>query len=461
MRTLTFLGAAGTVTGSKYWIQNGAESFLVDCGLFQGQKALRLKNWEPFPLDPKTLDAVVLTHAHMDHSGFLPLLVRNGFLGKILCTASTERLCRILLPDSGRLQEEEADYANHRGFSKHHPALPLYTEKEAQTCLNYFHPLHFHEEFRLGSEIRGQLTPAGHILGAACVKLEVGSQHWVFSGDLGRQKDLLMNPPEPIREADYLILESTYGSRFHDTRDPLVPLAEVIHRTVAREGVLLVPSFAIGRTQSLLYGIYQLKKENKIPNVPVFLNSPMAEDATEVFCNYQEEHRLTPEETLGACGSVHYVHSLEESKAINKIQGSMILIASSGMLSGGRILHHLRVFGSDSRNTILLTGFQAAGTRGDSLLRGARHLKIHGQMIPIKAEVVTMESFSAHADQNEILKWLEYFKEPPKTTFLVHGEPEASASLKLVIEKRLGWKCHLPQLMEKVNLGTSVSDSQL
>lgn len=449
---LSFLGAAKTVTGSRYLVESDGETYLVDCGLFQGLKQLRLKNWVPSLVDAKSIKAVLLTHAHIDHSGYLPLLVREGFEGKIHCTPATERLCRILLPDSGRLQEEEAQYANRKGFSKHHPALPLYTEEDANRCLPFLSPVAFHENVPLSVNATASFSPAGHILGAACVRLQIGGKSIVFSGDLGRQNDLVMHPPEVIRTTDYLILESTYGAKLHDPVDPLNQMEGIINRTVKRGGIVVIPSFAVGRAQSLLYAIYSLKKAKRIPNVPVFLNSPMAIDATGVFCDFQKEHRLTPEESHGSCEGVTYIHDPEESKALNERRDPMILIAASGMATGGRILHHLKAFGPDKRNTILFTGFQAAGTRGDALIHGSKSVKIHGQMIPIEAEVALIDTLSAHADQNEILTWLTGFERPPKTTFITHGEPEASATLAKIIRDKLGWSCMVPELMQRVDL---------
>ena len=452
MLNLTFLGAARTVTGSKYLLTNNKLNCLIDCGLFQGMKMLRLKNWDPFVISPKSIDSVVLTHAHIDHSGYLPLLVRQGFQGKIFCTPSTEALCQILLPDSARLQEEEAEYANRKGFSKHHPALPLYNEKDAEIALKHFFAIEFHKPFELSPGVMASLIPAGHILGAASVYIDCEGRRLCFTGDLGREKDLVMNPPETCEEADYLVVESTYGSRIHEVEDPLKILEEVIIRTAERGGVVLIPSFAVGRAQLLLYALYRLKKESRIPDIPVFLNSPMAEDATGVFCRFQGEHRLNPEDSKGACESAHYIHSIEESKGLNKKSGPMILIASSGMLTGGRVLHHLKAFGGDKKNTIVFTGYQAMGTRGEALIRGSKSVKIHGEMVPIEAEIVQMDSLSAHADQREILNWLSKFKKRPKKTFLVHGETEASVILKALIEKELGWNCYIPELMEKVVL---------
>ena len=449
---LTFAGGAGTVTGSKYLIENGGHRIFVDCGLFQGLKALRLKNWSPLPIPAESIDAVVLTHAHIDHSGYLPLLVRQGFRGKIYCTPATEKLCRILLPDAGRLQEEEAGYANRKGFSKHHPALPLYTEADAEQCLSLLCPIPFGEKFEPASSFLVSFSPAGHILGAACVKVRVGGKVIVFSGDLGRQADLLMPAPEPISHTDYLIVESTYGARLHERVDVLDQLEVVINKTIRRGGVLLVPSFAVGRAQLLLYAIYLLRRANRIPNVPVYLNSPMAISATDLLKEFRSNHKLSPEDCAGACGIATYVRDAEESKALNNRKDPMILIAASGMATGGRILHHLKAFGSDSKNTILFTGFQSAGTRGAALVGGAKEVKIHGEIISIGAEVISLDSLSAHADQEEVLSWLFGFKKAPQTTFITHGEANQSAALKKVIEDKLGWKCRVPEYGETVEL---------
>lgn len=449
---LTFLGAAGTVTGSKYLVETAGQRFLVDCGLFQGLKPFRLKNREALPVDPKSIGAVVLTHAHLDHSGYLPLLVRNGFTGKIFCTTATERLCRILLPDSGKLQEEEALYANQKGFSKHHPALALYTMDDAEKCLRNFAPISFHQSFQVSKNVSAKFIPAGHILGAASVQLRIEDKTVVFSGDLGRQHDLVMRPPELISQADVLVVESTYGAKFHGSLDPLDQLEAIAHRTFQRGGIVVAPSFAVGRAQSLLYVIYLLKKAKRIPDVPVFLDSPMAIDATEVFCAFQDEHRLSAEECSKTFAGVKYVHDTKESKSLIEMRKPMILIAGSGMATGGRILHHLSAFGPDRRNTILFTGFQATGTRGEALIHGAKTVKIHGQTISIAAEVARIDTLSAHADQGEILKWLAGFEAPPQKTFITHGEPESSITLAKVIEEKLGWSCRAPGPMEQVEI---------
>ncbi|MCL5669534.1 MAG: MBL fold metallo-hydrolase, partial [Gammaproteobacteria bacterium] len=409
---ITFLGATGTVTGSKYLIGSGKSRILVDCGLFQGYKHLRLRNRAPFPIDPKEIGAVVLTHAHIDHSGHLPLLVKNGFSGKIYCSAATKDLCAILLPDSGHLQEEEARYANKRGSSKHRPALPLYTLEDAQHALKQFTPIAFDKEIDLGS-ISARLIPNGHILGSGCALLKDRHTSLLFSGDLGRPNDLIMREPAAVQRADYLVMESTYGNRRHDPSDPQIALAEIIHRTVARNGVMVIPSFAVGRAQTLLYYIHLLKATQSIPDIPVFLDSPMAADATRIFHEHRALHRLTDAQCDAMCRAAHIVNSPEESKALDQRRGPMIIISASGMATGGRVLHHLKTFAPDARNTILFAGFQAGGTRGAAMLNGAKNIKIFGEYVPLRAEVVALHNLSAHADYGEILDWLEHFHAAP------------------------------------------------
>ncbi|HKW39492.1 MAG TPA: MBL fold metallo-hydrolase [Burkholderiales bacterium] len=449
---LQFLGATGTVTGSKYLFTAGYDKILVDCGLFQGFKQLRLRNWAPLPLRPATLSAVVLTHAHIDHSGYLPLLVKNGFAGKVRCSDATYDLCQILLPDAGRLQEEEAEYANRRGFSKHRPALPLYTEEDARRALDSFAPVDFNREIELAG-VCLRLAPAGHILGASIVSLSDGVRKVVFSGDLGRPNDSIMVAPAEIRDTDYLVLESTYGNRLHDPEDPRMELGRVIRRTVERGGVVVIPSFAVGRAQSLLYNIHRLKSEGAIPaDLPVYLNSPMAADATEIYHRHRAEHRLTPEQCRAMCAVATVVNTAEESKRLNEKKGPMVVIASSGMATGGRVVHHIKAFAPDPRNTILFSGFQAGGTRGDTILSGAEAVKIHGEYVPIRAEVAIINNLSAHADYAEILDWLRGFERPPRETFITHGEPLAADALRRRVEEQLRWRARVPDYLEKTAL---------
>jgi metallo-beta-lactamase family protein len=452
LSSLQFLGATGTVTGSKYLVTAGYDKILVDCGLFQGFKQLRLRNWAPLPLKPATLSAVVLTHAHIDHSGYLPLLVKNGFAGKVRCSEATYELCRILLPDAGRLQEEETEYANRRGFSKHRPALPLYTEEDAKRSLAHFAPVGFGKETELG-RLRLRLVPAGHILGASIVCLGDGERTLAFSGDLGRPNDPIMVAPSAIRAPDYLVLESTYGNRLHDPEDPRVKLGQVISKTVARGGVVVIPSFAVGRAQSILYHVHQLKAEGAIPaDLPVFLNSPMAADATEIYHRHRAEHRLTPEQCRAMCAAATIVNTPEESRQLNEKKGPMVIVAASGMATGGRVVHHLKAFAPDARNTILFSGFQAGGTRGETILSGAESVKIHGQYVPIRAEVAVINNLSAHADCGEILDWLRGFGRAPRETFITHGEPVAADALRRRIEEQLRWRVRVPDYLEKAVL---------
>lgn len=449
---IQFLGATNTVTGSKYLIEHNRRKVLIDCGLFQGLKELRLRNREPFPVDPAKIDSVILTHAHIDHSGYLPLLMKQGFRGTVYCTPGTRDLCRILLPDSGRLQEEEAGYANRKGFSKHKPALPLYTQEDAERVLGLFHTIPFGTRFDLGDGLNLKLTRSGHIIGSSFVALSNGKASILFSGDLGRKNDLILRSPELVTEVDYLIIESTYGDRIHDPADPQDQIAEIINRTAARNGVIIVPAFSVGRTQTLLYLLHLLMTEGRIPVIPVYLNSPMSISATAIFFDYPGEHRLNPDQREGLGNIAQYIHSPEESKALNTKDGPMIIISASGMATGGRVLHHLKAFAPDPKNSIIFTGFQAAGTRGASMLANAESIKIHGQYIPVRAEVEIVHNLSAHADQGEILKWLSHFRNPPKTTFITHGEPLAAQALKEKIEGSLHWNCRIPEYLENAEL---------
>jgi metallo-beta-lactamase family protein len=451
-----FLGGTGTVTGSKYLVSARRAKVLVDCGLFQGYKQLRLRNWAGLPLAPASVDAVVLTHAHLDHSGYVPLLVRNGFRGKVYCTEATYDLCRILLPDSGRLLEEEAGYANRKGFSKHSPALPLYTEADAEHALGRFAPVRFGQRFQAAGPLQARFSRAGHILGAAMVTLEDGDTTMTFSGDLGRAEDPLMAPPDIIERSDYLVLESTYGNRSHDPEDPMLLLGRTIRETAARGGVVIIPAFAVGRAQTMLYYLDQLKNTGQIPAVlPVYLNSPMASDVTELYKRHRQDHRLDDAACAQMCHSGRIINSVEDSKALNRQRMPMVIIAGSGMATGGRVLHHLKAFASDPRNTVLFAGFQAGGTRGAAMLEGVDAIKIHGEYVPLRAQVVQIHNLSAHADGDEILQWLRNFRAPPRCTFLTHGEPSAADALRHRIEEELKWNCRVPDYLESVELSRS------
>ena len=451
---IQFLGGAGTVTGSKYLVTTPASRVLLDCGLFQGLKQLRLRNRAPLPFDPAKLTAVVLTHAHLDHSGYLPLLVRNGYRGRIHCTAATAELCKILLPDSGHLLEEDAEYANRHGFSKHHPALPLYTQADAEFCLRYLHPVDYEQTVALSTDLSMRMQPAGHILGAAFVTLNTPSGKVAFSGDLGRPHDLVMAPPHALEEAEYVVVESTYGDRRHAGDDALDQLAAAITRTIRRGGVVLVPSFAVGRAQLLLYHIHRLKEAGRIPKeLPVYLNSPMAVDVTGLYQRYSANHRLSPTECAAMCHTATFVNSVEQSKWLNTQHKPMVVIAASGMATGGRVIHHLKSLAPDPRNLILFAGYQAAGTRGAAMLAGTDDIRIHGQDIPVRAEVATLSSLSAHADWLELLQWLQTLKVPPRCTFITHGEPVAADALRQRIERKLGWTTQIPEQAQTFDLG--------
>jgi metallo-beta-lactamase family protein len=450
--SLSFLGGAGTVTGSKFLVEHEGYRVLVDCGLFQGFKALRLKNWAPFPMEPGGIDAVVLTHAHLDHSGYLPLLIKRGFRGRVYCTRATVDLCAILLPDAGHVQEKDAEFANRHGFSKHKPALPLYTEEDARAALAHLTPIPFEQARTVegGSTIR--LRRAGHILGAASVELDWAGITIVFSGDLGRYGDPVMVDPAPVERTDYLLIESTYGDRRHSERDPADALGVIVDHTIARGGTVIIPAFAVGRVQSLLFHFQRLKSRGQLSNVPIFLDSPMAQDASEIFCRNITDHRLSEAECRRSCAVAHYVRDVEESKALTANPVPKVIISASGMATGGRVLHHLKRYAPDPRTTVLFAGFQAGGTRGAAMMAGVQSIKIHGEYVPVRAQVSNLEMLSAHADTDEIMRWLRAFKAEPRTTFVTHGEPAASDALRHRIEQELGWPCMVPDHGQKVEL---------
>jgi metallo-beta-lactamase family protein len=449
---LSFFGATQTVTGSRYLLTCGERRVLVDCGLFQGYKNLRLKNWNRPPFDAGAIDAVLLTHAHLDHSGYLPLLVRNGFHGPIYATPATLALCRILLPDSGHLQEEQAQFANRHGFSKHSPALPLYTERDAHACLKRFVAVEFDGKFDPISGVRAQFLRAGHLPGAASVSVRYAGTSVLFSGDVGRPQDPLMRAPAAPAAADYVVVESTYGDRRHPSVDALLELRAVLHRTCERGGVLVIPTFAVGRAQLLLLLIARLKAAGEIADIPVFLDSPMAIDATELLERFGAEHRLSASDAAAVGRVATLVREPEESKTLDRLRTPAIILAASGMATGGRVLHHLKVFVTDARNTILFSGFQAGGTRGAALVAGAGEIRIHGETFPVRAEVAQLQSASAHADADEMLTWLRQIPRAPRNTFVTHGEPAASDALRRRIVSELGWPASVPEFRDELPL---------
>ena len=449
---LTFLGGVETVTGSKYLLEAKGLRVLVDCGLFQGYKQLRLRNWVPLPVDPATIDAVILTHAHLDHSGYLPLLVKHGFAGPVLSTQATLDLCEVLLPDSGFLQEKDAEFANRHGFSKHHPALPLYTKAEAEKSLRHFNPVPFDETQEFRGNMNVCFRRAGHILGAAILEIVLEDRKIVFSGDLGRYGDATMLDPTPIQHADYVLVESTYGNRLHDKQDAEDVLAKAIVRTAKRGGTVIIPSFAVGRTQSLLYHLHHLKETGRIPDIPVFLDSPMAISATEVFQQHLGDHRLTSDQCNWSSGSMIYVRDAEDSRQLTWNRMPKVIISASGMATGGRVLHHLKHYAPDHRNTILFAGHQAGGPRGATITGGAKSVKIHGSYVTIRAEVDNLHMLSAHADADEIMRWLGNFRSAPRRTFITHGEPDAADALRYRIENEYEWPCTVPYYREEAAL---------
>jgi metallo-beta-lactamase family protein len=452
---LTFLGATGTVTGSRYLIEDDGKRYLVDCGLFQGMKDDRLRNWQPFPVPPASISAIVLTHAHIDHSGYIPRMIRDGFKGPVYCSQATRDLCAILLPDSGFLQEEDAANALRHGFSKHTPPLPLYTKEEGEAALAYFRPVPWGRRHTLGKFLGFSLFRAGHILGAASVRIDDGATSLLFSGDLGRHNDPVMVAPSVAQGADYLVVESTYGDRRHDAADPATELADVINRTVSRGGSIVAPAFAVGRAQLLLFYLHRLKSEGRIPsNLPVFLDSPMAIDVSELLHIHPNDHRLSPELARAVCSTAIYTRSREESRRLDDSTVNMpaFIISASGMATGGRVLHHLKRFMGGQKNTILLAGFQAAGTRGARFAAGEKEIKIHGALHKVEAEVVKLDNMSAHADSQGIIEWIGAIPGAPKRIFVTHGEPVAAEALKARLNKELQLDATVPRLMDSFDL---------
>ena len=444
--SITFLGAAGTVTGSKYLVRHDGRCVLVDCGLFQGYKQLRLRNWSPLPVVPDQIHAVLLTHAHLDHSGYLPLLAREGFRGRVYATPGTRDLCGILLPDSGHIQEEDAAFANRHGFSKHTPALPLYTRQDALDCLPLIKTVHQRSTFKPLPGWRATFQPAGHILGASSILLEVTGRRILFSGDLGRPDDSLMNPPDAAPAADTVLIESTYGDRAHPQDNLLAELGPALQRLAARGGVAVVPVFAVGRAQALLHAIAQLKANGTLPHgLPVFLDSPMAVHTTHLLEQHPGEHRLGRDAVHAMTHAATMVNSTDESKALASRHGPMVILSASGMATGGRVLHHLAHHAGNHRNMVILTGYQSPGTRGATLASGARSVRIHGRDVEVQAEIVQLESASAHADATQLLDWLQSSPSRPDPVYVVHGDLEAADTLRARIERELHWRAMVPE----------------
>lgn len=457
--TLTILGAAQTVTGSRFLLEAHGRRVLVDCGIFQGLKELRLRNWEPFPVDPASIDALVLTHAHLDHAGYLPRLVSLGFSGPVYVTQDTAALLGVVLPDSGRLHEEEAEFANRIGATRHRPALPLYTEREAYASLDNLQAVEFGTQFDVADIFGFRFDVAGHILGSATVLAEMPDGVKVrFSGDLGRPNHPVLASAQPVGDADFVLVESTYGDRLHHPEDPVERLAALVHRTVERGGVVVIPAFAVDRTEVLLYHLARLARAGRLPAVPVFVDSPMALAALQVYRRALREGRADIHPELRGDGSLFEVPLLEEnettegSKKISRRTESAIIIAGAGMATGGRVTHHLERFLPDRRNAVALVGYQAAGTRGRTLLEGAEVLKMHGKYIPVRAEVCDLPGFSVHADRDEIVSWLRTAEREPDTVIVVHGEEAASNSMRGTIRSTLGWNAVVPSTGERFSL---------
>jgi metallo-beta-lactamase family protein len=463
MAKLTFLGGAGCVTGSKHLVEANGRKLLVDCGLFQGERELRQRNWETFPVEPETIDWVVLTHAHIDHTGYLPRLVSQGFRGPILANAATYELCQLLLRDSAHLQEEEAAYAAKKGYSRHKPPLPLYTTEEAEETLTRFQEIPRSGPHRISKEFSVCLYDAGHILGSSIIELTITengkSTVVVFTGDLGRYKQPILKDPQPVRRADYVVCESTYGDRDHPVDAKYDQLADAVNRAAGRGGVIVVPAFAVGRTQTLLYILRQLEDEDRIPRLPTYLDSPMAISVTNLYANHREDHdrEFRTEEREGGdplnCHEVHMTRSVEESKSINAVKSPCIIISASGMATGGRVVHHLIHRLPDARNLVMLVGYQSEGTAGRALLNGTRSLRLYGEEVSVRAEVVDLPQFSAHADRSEIERWLGNFDAPPKRVFLVHGEPSGAAALEKTLVEKFHWPVKIAEYRETVDLG--------
>lgn len=450
--TLRFLGGAGTVTGSRFLVETGPSRVLVDAGLFQGYKQLRLRNRDAFPVPPDSLDALMLTHAHIDHTGYVPALIRDGYDGPVLATSGTADLLRLLWPDSAHLMEEEAEYAARKGFSKHAKPEPHYTAADAEQALSRIRLVERDRDYDVAPGVSARWHPAGHIVGASSVQLTMGAGTVFFSGDLGQDDDALMREPRPFPGSDILLMESTYGDELHGDFSPLDQLEEAIAPVLERRGVVLIPAFAVGRTQALMLHISRLMHQKRIPQVPVFVNSPMAVNASGIYAQHSDELRVEHDELERMYASVKMVRTVEQSIALNMADGPMIIISASGMMTGGRVLHHVVAFGQDPNNAIILSGFQAGGTRGADLARGERTLRIFGEDIPIKAQITQIDSMSAHADADQLLAWVRSAPTPPRMTYLVHGEDQAANRMRFRIEHELGWPVRVAEHNEEIDI---------
>ncbi len=456
--SLTFLGAAGTVTGSKHLLEDGTTRLLMDCGLFQGLKELRERNWAPERVDPRSVQAVLLSHAHIDHSGYLPRLAKDGFGGPIFCTRGTADLLKIMLPDAAHLQEEEAEFHNRHKTSRHDPAMPLFITEDADRVLGLVRPVDFDQPFAPAPAVQARFTNSGHILGAGFVQCWIGGRHVVFSGDLGRYGVPIMRDPDSVADADVLLVESTYGDRLHPPDDHRDRLVAAVKRAADVKGWLLIPAFAVGRSQEILYDLRELEEAGRIPSLPVYLDSPMAIQATAVYAGHPEEHdaALRQAEAEGkrpfAPRRFYLCRTVEDSKRLNGTDGPGIILAGSGMATGGRILHHLRRWLPEAATTVLFVGYQAAGTRGRLLREGAREIKMLGEVVPVRAQIMVSDAYSAHADRGEILRWLKGFQRPPGMTYIVHGEPDAAAALRQAITGDLGWQAAVAEDGQRVAL---------
>jgi len=461
MPKITFLGAAGTVTGSKYLVEAEGKRLLVDCGLFQGGSELRQRNWNPLPEDPGSFDWCVLTHAHIDHTGYLPRLVRDGFHGPIFADGATIELCNLLLPDSAHLQEEDAEHASRHGYSRHKPALPLYTSEEVAPVLQAFHEIPRADTFKISPQFTVRPHDAGHILGSSSLEVSVAEAGKttvvLFSGDIGRYDGLILKDPETPPRCDVLLCESTYGDRDHPSDSAEDAMAGVINRVAKRGGVIVIPAFAVDRTQEIMYIVRKLENANRIPRLPVFVDSPMAISVTDIYLRHHEDHdaHFMREEADGNpldAHTVQFTRAVEDSKKINDVKTPAIIISASGMATGGRVLHHLLQRLPDPRNAILLAGYQAEGSRGRALEDGAKSVRIFGEDVPVAAEVINLRQFSAHAGKSELLRWLTGLPAPPRQSYIVHGEPPASAALKAAIESKFRWNVALPEYLHSYPL---------